>query len=316
MVCARASTSLPRFASVGTRPGFPASCPNDRPVPASRAADYFRLRTAHRIIGAMVGGLPGFRQQDAVHGLPLQLSPEEVTLAVDEGWVELYELDDPPESYAFGEPGTSGGEGPSTTKPPPKPMPHRGVPAKGWGAKPKLAHNAKRIKGASPGGADWETFLQAAHITVPLRRDPPTGTTVGSNPTTGSEHRSPPRWTYPRTPAERRRYAVFADLHARGLTLTTGIKFGADFLAYPGDPMAYHASFTVRVCAENEGVHALTLLAAARMSHGARKNLVLASAAEAETARADGEEARVRMRTTYVTVTPDVEQSSNKGNRG
>ena len=100
------------------------------------------------------------------------------------------------------------------------------------------------------------------------------------------------------------------------MTLTTGIKFGADFLAYPGDPMAYHASFTVRVCAENEGVHALTLLAAARMSHGARKNLVLASAAEAETARADGEEARVRMRTTYVTVTPDVEQSSNKGNRG
>ena len=46
----------------------------------------------------MVGGLPGFRQQDAVHGLPLQLSPEEVTLAVDEGWVER-ELDaapDPP----------------------------------------------------------------------------------------------------------------------------------------------------------------------------------------------------------------------------
>ena len=74
------------------------------------------------------------------------------------------------------------------------------------------------------------------------------------------------------------------------MTLTTGIKFGADFLAYPGDPMAYHASFTVRVCAENEGMHALTLLAAARMSHGARKNLVLASAAEAEAARADREE--------------------------
>ena len=164
MVRARASTSVPRFASVGTRPAIPAPCPNDRgprPVPASRAADYFRLRTAHRIIGAMVGGLPGFRQQDAVHGLPLQLSPEEVTLAVDEGWVELYEMDDPPESHAFGEPGTSGGDGPSTTKPPPKPTPHRGVPAKGWGAKPKLAHNAKRIKGAPPGGADWETFLQA-----------------------------------------------------------------------------------------------------------------------------------------------------------
>lgn len=57
--------------------------------------EYFRLRTVHRLVGAMVGGLPGFRQQDAMHGLPLQLSPEEVTLAVDSGWVELYHDPDP-----------------------------------------------------------------------------------------------------------------------------------------------------------------------------------------------------------------------------
>jgi tRNA-splicing endonuclease subunit Sen34 len=67
----------------------------------------------------------------------------------------------------------------------------------------------------------------------------------------------PPRWAYPRTENEKRRYAVFADLHRRGLTLTAGVKFGADYLCYPGDPMAYHACFTVRVCAEGEGIHAL-----------------------------------------------------------
>ena len=42
-----------------------------------------------------MGGLPGFRQQDQVHGLPLQLSPEEVTLALSRGWVTLYEAPDP-----------------------------------------------------------------------------------------------------------------------------------------------------------------------------------------------------------------------------
>lgn len=36
-------------------------------------------------MGAMVGALAGFRQQDAVHGLPLQLSADEVTLAVQRG---------------------------------------------------------------------------------------------------------------------------------------------------------------------------------------------------------------------------------------
>ena len=30
-----------------------------------------------------------FKQQNAVHGLPLELSPEEVTLAVEKGWAEL-----------------------------------------------------------------------------------------------------------------------------------------------------------------------------------------------------------------------------------
>ena len=33
----------------------------------------------------MVGALAGFRQQDAVHGLPLQLSADEVTLAAEHG---------------------------------------------------------------------------------------------------------------------------------------------------------------------------------------------------------------------------------------
>ena len=59
-------------------------------------------------------------------------------------------------------------------------------------------------------------------------------------------------------------------MHARGLTMTPGAKFGADYLAYPGDPMAYHASFAVRVAGEGEKTHALTLAAAARMAHGAR----------------------------------------------
>jgi hypothetical protein len=44
-----------------------------------------RLRQSCRLVGAMVGALAGFRQQDAVHGLPLQLSADEVTLASERG---------------------------------------------------------------------------------------------------------------------------------------------------------------------------------------------------------------------------------------
>lgn len=121
-------------------------------------------------------------------------------------------------------------------------------------------------------------------------------------------------------------------MHARGLTMTPGAKFGADYLAYPGDPMAYHASFAVRVAGEGEKTHALTLAAAARMAHGARKHLVLASAGEWRDGGRDGEgpggrdgeggtenegeEREERFVVSYVTVTPDVELSSNRGYRG
>lgn len=44
-----------------------------------------QLREHSRLVGAMVGALAGYRQQDAVHGLPLQLTAEEVTLAAHKG---------------------------------------------------------------------------------------------------------------------------------------------------------------------------------------------------------------------------------------
>ena len=41
-------------------------------------------------------------------------------------------------------------------------------------------------------------------------------------------------WTYPSTPRERARCAVFAELHARGYFMGNGLKFGCHFLVYPG----------------------------------------------------------------------------------
>lgn len=41
-------------------------------------------------------------------------------------------------------------------------------------------------------------------------------------------------WTYPSTPAERTQCAVFRDLWTQGLFMGGGIKFGGDWLVYPG----------------------------------------------------------------------------------
>jgi tRNA-splicing endonuclease subunit Sen34 len=275
----------------------------------------------------LVGGLPGYRQQDAVHGLPLQLSPEEVTLCLARGWAELYSLDaDAALSAAAAAP----------APPPPAPAPKKPLPAKGWGARSALPHNAKRQKRDALSGTEpWTAVLRtpSARVDVPSvsERD---GEISASD------------WSYPRLDSERRRCAVFAHMHARGATLTSGAKFGAEYLAYPGDPAAYHASFTVRVM-DGDGeavkekndddddaraVSLMSLVAATRMSHGARKHCVLAGArrvghvpSKLEEVEADGVpvgEARRRAsralrewEVSCVTVTPDVEQSSQRRRR-
>ncbi|ODM93844.1 tRNA-splicing endonuclease subunit Sen34 [Orchesella cincta] len=47
------------------------------------------------------------------------------------------------------------------------------------------------------------------------------------------------------------RYRVFEDFHSRRkYFLSSGLKFGGDFLAYPGDPNATHSEFII-VCHDN-----------------------------------------------------------------
>lgn len=82
------------------------------------------------------------------------------------------------------------------------------------------------------------------------------------------------------TPAARRRLVLrrsaFADLWARGYRMTSGIKFGVDYLAYRADPSTCHAAFMVRVMAEGAGMSPLDLVARSRVATTALKIAVTA----------------------------------------
>ena len=340
----------------------------------------------------MVGGLPGYRQQDAVHGLPLQLSPEEVTLCVARGWAELYSLDgDKKASASLGMTRDSIISAPP--QPPSKPKP---VVSKTWGSKPKLTHNAKRQKSGNNNQHEpWRALLKQRRVETKLvdaldgteisetRRDVRNESNERSEPScsvaettnqqpksvSGTNHKQC-HWSYPRTESQKRRFCVFAALHKRGVTLTSGAKFGCDYLAYPGDPAAYHASFTVRVMDGGRGgdgggaeidqsvaemdderpssdapasssensfsddysISLLSLVAATRMAHGARKHCVLAAAVRKTNGMDDSNVKEFKEKVlsdaqanslkilkqwdvSFVTVTPDVEQSSQRRGR-
>ncbi|XP_061413007.1 tRNA-splicing endonuclease subunit Sen34 [Lethenteron reissneri] len=84
-------------------------------------------------------------------------------------------------------------------------------------------------------------------------------------------------WPHPALPHHELRYRVYRDLQRRGLHLTSGAKFGGDFLVYPGDPLRFHSHF-IALCHDDERPMALVeLLAAARLGSNVKKTVLLCS---------------------------------------
>ncbi|KAG5650872.1 hypothetical protein H0H81_010715 [Sphagnurus paluster] len=54
-------------------------------------------------------------------------------------------------------------------------------------------------------------------------------------------------WDYPSNLQERAKCGVFRSLWEQGYFMGGGIKFGGDYLVYPGDPLRYHSHFAASV---------------------------------------------------------------------
>ncbi|NXH09389.1 SEN34 endonuclease, partial [Bucco capensis] len=75
------------------------------------------------------------------------------------------------------------------------------------------------------------------------------------------------------------RFEVYRDLWGRGLHLTPGSRFGADFLVYPGPPPRFHALALAWCPPRGSGLALAGLVARARLGGSVRKTLLLCGAA-------------------------------------
>ncbi|GAA5931147.1 hypothetical protein JCM3775_004946 [Rhodotorula graminis] len=90
-------------------------------------------------------------------------------------------------------------------------------------------------------------------------------------------------WSYPQTPLQEARCRVFEDLWRRGHYMGGGLRFGGDFLVYPGDPLRYHSHFTLTVLSTpTTAIMPLDLVAYGRLATGVKKAHLLASWEDAE----------------------------------
>eukprot|EP00890_Picochlorum_soloecismus_P001391 jgi/Picsp_1/2252/NSC_05716-R1_trna-splicing endonuclease subunit sen34-like len=210
------------------------------------ADDAYWLREKHRIVGSMVGGVSAFKQQNLVHGLPLQLCPEEVTVLKELGLIKL-------ETFKLGERNAEHL----------KSVSHLASNQNDAHASTSNSDSDEEST-ASEETKQWQRALaEGSEFLVPVHK---------ADNLSGEET----AWPFPRTDEERCRYLVFRDLHKRGFSITAGSKFGADFLLYPGDPTQFHAQFCVRMMRSDEPLVPCYLSAACRGSFQARKHLLYA----------------------------------------
>lgn len=72
-----------------------------------------------------------------------------------------------------------------------------------------------------------------------------------------------------------RGYPLLRHLNARGYYITPGIRFGADYSVYPGDPFRYHAHFMASSFEWDEEITVLDLVAGGRLGTGVKKGFLI-----------------------------------------
>jgi tRNA-splicing endonuclease subunit Sen34 len=231
--------------------------------------DIETLRVTHRICGTLSGTLPSVSQQNVFLGVPLTLLPEEVATLVNTGTPSLHH---PSTSHRCRNTGVACivHDAHSHGKPTKQQLrdwaevrkaviqaelQERMATSRAAAVRVDMSDKAqqKRLEREARKAARQQQQPQAVLIPEPEAAAPtPTPTALSTHTVhvpgpsselpwytaqifhTLDEARSAGIWEYPRDVKERAECAVFRDLWEKGNYLGPGIKFGGNYLVYPG----------------------------------------------------------------------------------
>jgi tRNA-splicing endonuclease subunit Sen34 len=70
-------------------------------------------------------------------------------------------------------------------------------------------------------------------------------------------------------------YFLFAYLHSKGFFMSPGLRFGCQFVAYPGDPLRYHSHFLSTSKDWDEPIDLIDIVGGGRLGTGVKKGYLL-----------------------------------------
>lgn len=235
--------------------------------------DIETLRVTHRICGTLSGTLPSVAQQNIFLGVPLTLLPEEVATLVNTGAACIVH-----DTLSHGKPtqnqlvrwaevrkATIQAEIEEKEREAASKTATIRIDTSDKAQKKRLEREARKAaqKQNQTGDEAAAMFVPEPETSAPVA--PPTQTLTHTHTVhvpgpsselpwysarvfhTIDEARVAGVWEYPRDVKERAECAVFRDLWEKGNYLGPGIKFGGNYLVYPGDPLRFHSHFVASV---------------------------------------------------------------------
>ncbi|KAL4647050.1 hypothetical protein GN956_G8421 [Arapaima gigas] len=239
-----------------------------------RAAEARAAREAG-VVGTLVGALARQPRQNARLGRPVELLREEAWLLQEEGWT----LSSAPEDTES-----------SVTPPPDQLQQHHKHMERSYAAQSVLALQERktvlqRVMVDKQGAEDDDQAVRDR-----LRN---LDSTFSFPRSAMAVQLSTARAGFGHDPEERRflvselprpkdekfeiRFRVFRDLRKQGFYLTSGGKFGGDYLVYPGDPLRFHAHFIALCVGMETAMPLCDLLALSRLGVNVKKTILLCS---------------------------------------
>ncbi|KAL5490525.1 SEN34 [Sanghuangporus weigelae] len=268
--------------------------------------DIRTLRSKHRICGLLGGTLPHISQQNVFLGVPLILMPEEVVLLMEEGIAAI--VDD---IHAHHKPSKSEERGwlRLQRQEQQKEMARKSsisvISAQKSMSEEAVAKRRKREErrlqalskiseeNGENGDPSGSILTQTSRPSTPASVLSTSVSYTVKIPTSSTQlkwykalhhcfddiraAREAEIWSYPSSSEERARCGVYRALWEKGYYMGCGIKFGGDYLVYPGDPLRYHSHFVASVLDSSSPLRPMEIIAHGRLGTATKKAHLLCS---------------------------------------
>lgn len=160
-------------------------------------------------------------------------------------------------------------------------------------SKRKKAKGKARSGAATPSAEDETLFASPmnsfpSQLAESLPQTPEPGPEPHSiTPTTSYPPLTPPPRSSQPTPEPStietpNSYPLFKHLHSQGYFLAPGLRFGCQYMAYPGDPLRFHSHFLCNGMDWDQEFDLLDLVAGGRLGTGVKKGFLIGGREEEE----------------------------------